>query len=221
VPAITGIFNEIIDGELEIGSVDVALCGYGSQVPRVPGSSMLARVTQNVPVDASGEVSFEVEGNDVIAPAGTYYTITVKNSNGDIVQVNAYLFLAGTDYDLDDAQPFDPAQPPPILPPLIIPQLGIYPWASTIDFNGSKFTAWWTTLAGDTVYQIEAGTLSPGNLYTIITSQDGTGGHAVTWATNIHNATPVDSRANGTVIQTFVATDANTLYAIGAGTYNP
>src|SRR5678816_4473220 len=104
MPTVTGTLETILDNEaLPLGKVEVALCGYGSRVPRMNAQALAARITDDdVDVDSSGAFTFNVIGNDQIVPAGTYYTVTIKDDNGDIVQVNAYRFLSTPPtYDLN------------------------------------------------------------------------------------------------------------------------
>jgi len=59
----------------------------------------------------------------------------------------------------------------------------------------------------------------PGNLYTFIIQQNGTGGFTFAWPANVHNAVMVDPTASGGTIQTFVADESGDLWPIGPGTY--
>jgi hypothetical protein len=212
---ITATLASITGEDQEPGSIDVALCNYGSRVPVVPGTAVFDSTTvQNIPANESGVVTFDVPGNNVIQPPGTYYVITVRDANGDIVQVNAYRFADGTDYDLSDTDPVDPNAPPPPLPPTNA--LDVIPWDDPV-FDGSVFTAWQLTLLGDTIGSVFQN-LVDGNLYTTILIQDSVGGHSFEWPANVLNAMPVDQDANSISIQTFVAISGS-LYSIAAGTY--
>jgi hypothetical protein len=202
----------------EQGTVEIALCGYGPMTPRVAGEALFGRVTSiDAPVNAQGGWSVFLYSNRLIEPAGTYYTITTRDENGDIVQVEAYYLQAGS-WDLSNLQPYDPGQAPPPLPPLIVSQLLVVPYAPNPVFDGSQHTAFLITLAGD-VTQAAILNMSPGNLYTFIRLQDGTGGHAFVWPSNVYGATPISIDPNTYTTQTFVALDDGSLLAIGAGTY--
>lgn len=220
MPTVTGTLETILGSEAVDGTVQVALCGYGSRVPRMNAQALAARITDsNVDINEDGTFQFSVIGNDEIAPDATYYTVTVKDDNGDIVQVNAYRFLSiQQTYDLNLIDPYDPNQPPPPLPPLILDLLQIVPWSDPV-FDGSDYTSWQLTMTGDTTGAVVQNVVD-GNLYTFILIQDATGGHSFEWPANVFNATPVNRAPNGTTIQTFVALD-DTLYPIGAGTYFP
>ena len=200
------------------GTLDVALCGYGSQVPRVPGYALMGRLTeQNITVDADGNFTFTVSGNDEIIPQGTYYTVTVRNGNGDIAQVNAYQFIGDATYDLSIAAPYDPNQPPPPLPPLITNQLQIVNFSATPDFDGADYTAFRLVLSGDVTSSTITGNLS-GNLYTFITIQDATGGHKFVYPPQVYNGALIDTEPGAITVQTFVMSQSN-LFAIGPATY--
>lgn len=219
MPTITGTLQTILNDDASTGSIEVALCGYGSQVPRINGQALAARVTDDsVDIQDDGTFEFDCAGNDEIMPDGTYYTVTVKNDNGDIVQVNAYQFLSTTgDYDLDVSEPFDPSQtPPPSVPPLVLDLLDDVPYDPAAVFSGDAFTAWQITLVGDCTPSFT--NLVEGNLYTVVILQDGTGGHAFAWPANVHNPTQVDPVADSITIQTFIAMSGS-LYAIAPGTY--
>jgi hypothetical protein len=208
----------------EIGGLDVALCNYGSMTPRVGGEAIFARVSvsASVVVDSEGDFNVWLYSNQLIEPAGTYYTITFRDSNGDAVQTEAYIFLPGA-WNLANMQPYDPGQQPPPLPPLIIPQLDIVPFNPDAVFDGTNFTAFQMTLTGDAPGPSVSNIL-PGNLYTFIIRQDTVGGHFFAWPTGaapsgVKNGSPIDQTPNALTVQTFVADDTTMLYAIGPATY--
>ena len=230
---VTGRVGPPVDFPLPGGTpvdatLDVALCGYGSQVPRVPGYALMGRLTeQNITVDEDGNFTFTVAGNDEVVPAGTYYTVTVRDANGDIAQVNAYQFIGGITYDLSIAQPYDPNQPPPPLPPLITNMLLIVPWSNTAVFDGSTYTTWFIELAGDTLAP-SLQNLVPGNLYTFIIKQDDAGNHLYYWQSpsptdpgHAYNGAAINMEPDSMTIQTFVCDAAYNLYAIAGATYYP
>ena len=205
----------------ELGFVEIALCGYGAQIPRVPSEAVFARVTSDWPVNKNvpdnGTFTAYLFSNPLIEPQGTYYTVTIKDSNGDTVQVNAYQFPTAGDFDLDTLIPYDPGQPPPPLPPLVIPQLQIVAPSANPVFDGTKFTAFQITLTGDAQAVIQ--NMIPGTLYTFIIMQDGAGNHRLGFPSSTRNTAPLNIQPNSTTTQTFVAIDGNVLYAIGGGTW--
>lgn len=204
----------------EFGSLDVALCGYGSYVPEIEGAK-ISLITQSVtmqpPTDANpGKFEILLYSNPLITPAGTYYTFTVKDANGDIVQCEAYAILSSGQYDITQLTPFDPTQPPAPLPPQILNLLLVVPYDPNAQFPGDQFTSWQITLAGDCSPTFV--NLVNGNLYTIIILQDGAGHHAFNWPSNVHNASSIYQIPNGRTVQTFVAVDS-VLYPIGVATW--
>ena len=215
-----------ISGVIDTTStLDFALCGYGSQIPRAIGSDDSVGTFSDATIDGvQGEAPFfsiQLIGNDLIAPAGTYYTVTIRNENGDILQVNAYRFLDGHTYDLDYTDPYDPNQPPPPLPPLLSDNLEITDGV----FDGGEKTTWKITLTEDMIVGALLNIL-PGNLYTFIIVQDAVGGHFFLWPSgpppaNLFNGPYVNEDPNATTIQTFVADENSQLYPIGPATYYP
>lgn len=93
----------------------IALCNYGSNLPRVSGAGIIGEVSSwfvDIPYFGT-EDSIELWGNDQITPAGTYYTVSVLDTNKNVVQTQIYVFDAGT-YDLSSATPVNPPNPPGI-----------------------------------------------------------------------------------------------------------
>lgn len=219
---VTGTMASAANSAQVQGTVDVMLCGYGSRVPRVNGFALVARLTeQSIQADTDGNFEIQLAGNDEIVPDGTYYTITIRDENGDIAQVNAYRFLSTTPtYDLNLIDPYDPNQPPPPLPPLITDMLVILPAAPGMEFDCSASLSYQTTLTEDVTAPVFSNAAS-GQLYTFIILQDGTGGWKFIWPANVRNAASVDPAPNSTTIQTFIGDDFGNLSAISAGTYYP
>ena len=208
----------VFQDAFEDGKVEFALCGYGSQLPRVQGTALLARVTTKpIPVDETGRFEANLYGNDVIVPAGTFYTLTVMDDNGSVVQCSAYQITGTGSMDMSWAVPYDPNQPPPPLPPLITNLLLVVPWSETPEFPGDVFTTFRITLAGDVTSSTAPDTVQ-GNLYTFIIQQDATGNHAFPWPANFLNASPINPNPNGLTVQTFVM-DTENLIAISAATW--
>ena len=223
-----GKLNNIVSltqgqSQTNIGSVTVALAGYGSQIPRVTSEANFSRVSDAITVIGNvtdnGTFAVYLYNNTLIHPDGTYYTFTVANENGDITQVNAFRFTTAGEFDLDGLTPYDPNQPPPPLPPLITNLLLIIAAADNMAFPGGTYTAFKTTLPGDVTNPSIVG-MVPGNLYTFIIVQDGTGGHKMVWPANVHNAARVMPNANSTTVQTFIADENGALWSIGPATWS-
>lgn len=85
--------------------IAVALCGYGPFLPRVSGTSLLARVGPIYVESANGNFTIELWGNDVITPPGTYYTVSLIDGQGNVVQTAAYQFTGTGSFDLSSFAP--------------------------------------------------------------------------------------------------------------------
>lgn len=106
----------------EIGSVAqpawvrVALCGFGSQLPRIPGTALIGKVSSWF-IDISypgAQITFDLWGNDQITPSGTFYMIEILDTNRNVVQCNLYqLTGTGGTVDLSSLTPIPPPTPPP------------------------------------------------------------------------------------------------------------
>jgi hypothetical protein len=77
----------------------IVLCGYGQTLPKIAGTSMIAKITNKVAATA-GTVSTLLWGNDVITPAGTYYSISVLDDKSNVVQAGIYQFTGSGTKDL-------------------------------------------------------------------------------------------------------------------------
>jgi hypothetical protein len=214
-----------IDPEQPNGTVKFTLCGYGGQFPRGIGEgadvgSICEVESEEVAGDEGGSFSVQLVGNDVIDPPGTYYAVTIKNANGDIVQCNAYMFLESHgNYDLDFEKPFDPTLPPSPLPPLIYNQLLIIPPSATPNFPGDQYTAWGLSMTMDVTSSTISGVVQ-GNLYTFIITQGGGGSWKFKWPNNVLDPMPVNPKSGGLTVQTFVAiANGGPLFPISAGTW--
>jgi hypothetical protein len=212
------------DADADPGAtVDIMLCGYGSRAPVARGTgseaaSFYTAESLSIGVTLPGNAfTVTLTGNDLIVPAGTYYTVTFRDPNGDILQCNAYLFLGGNDYDLTNTDPFDPTQPLPPLPPLIINQLQSAANAAAFDFDGSTYLSFKATLNQNATIQVA--NPQPGNLYTVIIVQDGVGGHTVGWNAQFINSTAINLAPNGMTVQTFICDDAGNLDSISGATW--
>lgn len=205
----------------EFGKIEVALCGYGSFIPRVPGEAHLVLLTQVELAQSGagdpnqGAYEFTLYSNGLIQPPGTYYTFTLRDANGDIAQINAYQLEPG-EYDFTTLIPFNPNSPPAPLPQPLTDFLLVVPYSETPVFPGDTYPSWMITLWGDASATFT--NLVDGNLYTIIIAQDAGGNHQFDWPDNVFNTTAINLDPNSMTIQTFVAISGE-LYPIGAGTF--
>ena len=105
-------------GAEQSGTLVVQLCNFGSQIPRVSGTALIAQ-TSPLPIQiTAGAYNFKLWGNDVITPSDTFYTIRAVDANGNTVQINAYQFTGTETIDLSSANPYNPPPYPTYLPPM-------------------------------------------------------------------------------------------------------
>lgn len=119
-PGITLDFTLLDYQGNELGSADqpawlrIALCNFGSQLPRVIGAGLIGLVSSwfvDIPyIGAPGSIM--LWGNDQITPAGTYYMVAVLDPNKNVVQCNLYQWNGTQTIDLSGASPFNPPNPP-------------------------------------------------------------------------------------------------------------
>ena len=86
----------------------IALCGYGPYLPKIAGTSMLARVGPIYLESTNGSFSTPLWGNDVITPSGTYYTVALLDGQGNVVQCAAYTLTGSGTQDLSGILPTIP-----------------------------------------------------------------------------------------------------------------
>jgi hypothetical protein len=157
---IIATMNDLVGAIQPNSTLTVQLCGYGSQVPRIPGTSMIAKTSpQAFTAGATGIVTMALWSNDVITPANTYYTFTVTDDAGNVVQLNAYQFLGPGTYDLSSIALFNPA-PPAII--ALNPVLTNPPGAVLQIINGSL------TIVGNLV--VTGSINGGGGIYTVAPS---------------------------------------------------
>lgn len=89
----------------------ICLCGYGPQLPRIVGTTMLAKVGPTNFFSSGSAISTLIWGNDVITPAGTYYSIEILDGNDNVVQCGTYILTGGGTQDLSNLQPVIPPVP--------------------------------------------------------------------------------------------------------------
>jgi hypothetical protein len=122
------------------GFLRVTLCGFGPQIPAIPGTCVLADagVPQIVgPQEGSTAIALRLWGNDQIEPVNTFYEVAVLDENENVIQSGMYVFTGTTAYDLSSA-----AQ---ILPPFnlgfLLYQMKYLPCAGSLVGGNRIFTA--------------------------------------------------------------------------------
>lgn len=86
----------------------LALCGFGLTLPRIVGTALLAKIGPYALLDTGAGISAQLWGNDQIDPADTYYTLTVVDGDGNVVQCGMYRFTGTGTIDLSNAVQITP-----------------------------------------------------------------------------------------------------------------
>lgn len=208
----------------EIGSaanpayVRIALCSYGALLPRIAGTSMIAKVGPTDIPYVGTPLVVTLFGNDQITPLGiTYYSIALLDDKKNVLQSGAYIFNGTSSLDLSTQTPVFPSLPPNI-------QGGdvLVPFSGSPNFNCGQVRGPVTfelTLVADVTSSTVSNTF-PGQIVIFSIRQDGVGSHGFVWATNVKNAGIVDGGVNVITTQAFVADRAGNLYPLGPQTYS-
>lgn len=225
VPGIT-LNIELLDfSGNEVGSVGdpayvrVALCGFGPYLPRVAGTAMIGLVASwpgDIPYTGA-PISVPLWGNDVITPVGTYYAISILDSNKNVIQTGAYVFTGIGTYNLNSISPTFPSYLASVMGSLVTVPYSATPTFDTTLVDGPLVFD--LTLTGDVTAPILV-TPFAGQLVTFVISQDATGSHAFVWPSNVNNPGVINPAANSVTTQTFIARSNGQLYPIGPQTYS-
>jgi hypothetical protein len=85
---VSGTLQTLCSGHIAQGTVIFQLSNFGSNLPRVLGTSILPGTQFSAMTDQTGNFSINLWGNDNIDPAGTLYLVTfrdyLKNEIGPI-----------------------------------------------------------------------------------------------------------------------------------------
>lgn len=113
----------------------ITLCGYGLTLPQIAGTSTIAKKKQTLYAPSGTQVMVLLWGNDVITPLNqTFYSITVLDGEGNVVQTGNYRFTGTQAIDLSDATQIFPVVPPaPGGIPVITNPQGTFPVVQEID----------------------------------------------------------------------------------------
>jgi hypothetical protein len=82
----------------------IVLCGAGLALPSIAGTSTIAQRKYEVLATSGSAVSQLLWGNDQISPAGTWYSITLVDGFGNVLQTGDY-WLTGSGGDLSSLLP--------------------------------------------------------------------------------------------------------------------
>jgi len=197
--------------------VRVALCNYGTFLPRVAGTTMIARVgPYDIPYPGA-PLALALWGNDVITPAGTYYTISILDAQKNVLQTAAYVFNGTISADLSTISPTFPAYSPTIIGDEVF-----IPFSATPQFTCnllSDLILFNLVLTGNVT---SSTCLAPqaGQIVVFQIQQDATGGRSFTWPTNVKNPGIINPAANSTTVQAFIADATGNLFPLGPQTWN-
>ena len=84
--------------------VQFTLQNYGSNIPRVIGSSVIANPVTTFKPNGSGVFSGTIQPNDNLNPSGTYYRVCIFYQGNQFRCAN-YLLITGASFDLSTAAP--------------------------------------------------------------------------------------------------------------------
>lgn len=123
----------------------ITLCGYGQNFPRIIGTSLIAKVgpqeytltngstaAWTTPEGSSGGPGIPIWGNDVIDPAGTFYSVAVVDQKKNIVQCGVYEFSGSGTIDLSNAAQIIPGPGGGTTPPLQFLTMDLFAISSTV-----------------------------------------------------------------------------------------
>lgn len=116
---IKGYLQDFLGNADPGGSMNIVLCNYGANMPKVANIGLLVETQITVNANpADGSFRFPIWGNDVITPGPnqTFYQIQFKNKQGGVVQTAIYQFAgSASEQDLS------------VLAPLISIPIAVFP----------------------------------------------------------------------------------------------
>jgi hypothetical protein len=188
----------------------ITLAGYGQVLPRIIGTSMLARVGPTYLTSSTGSFSTLLYGNDVISPGGTYYAIEILDEDGNVVQSDGYEITGSGTQDLSDLNPIlNPGSSTPsgyILVPSLSGALAISAggWTGPLTID--------ITLTGNATLSLSG--FTKGQLIQFIMRQNGVGGWSVTWPSSVKNPSEVNAAINSVSTQQMIVDYLLNLYPV-------
>lgn len=200
--------------------VEIALCNFGAILPRILGTALLAKVgpaTQKIPYVGVTLTGLKLWGNDVITPAGTYYTITILDSDENILQSGAYVFTGTVTDDLSNRAQIFPSATSSVMGSEVTLQATAMPSFDCRLVNGP--VEFYLVLTQN----VTSSTLLPnfaGQLVIFRLQQDATGGWTFVWPVNVQNPGVIDPDINAVTSQLFYVASNGYLYPLGPQTYS-
>lgn len=102
---INATLNSIAGAAADAGArLRISLCGFGRDQPTIAGTAVLAQ-TEITKLFSGAALAFNVYGNDIISPAGTFYCIRTEDANGNTIAAVDYIFTGAGPIDLAAALP--------------------------------------------------------------------------------------------------------------------
>jgi hypothetical protein len=199
--------------------VEIALANYGPTLPRILGTSMLAKVgpgSQKIPYEGA-PINVTLWGNDVITPAGTYYVITILDDQGNILQSGAYEFTGTLSADLSTLAQIFPSATSSVMGSEVTLQATATPSFNCGLVNGP--VEFYLVLT-ENVTSSTLLTNFAGQIVMFRLQQNATGGWTFAWPPNVKNPGTVDSAPNSVTSQAFYVAGNGNAYPLGPQTYS-
>lgn len=117
---LTATLQDFTGIPVQNGQLIITLCGFGLTIPKIIGTSLLAKVGPVAYTLLNGVTSPNISlwGNDVITPPGTFYTLAVVDNKQNVVQCNMYQFTGSGLIDLSVVPPIIPSPGGTVVPNL-------------------------------------------------------------------------------------------------------
>jgi hypothetical protein len=198
----------------------ITLCGFYQTVPKITGTSMLAKIGPIRYLAADGVFSIPLWANDQITPIDTYYCIEIQDDKGNIPQAGMYQFTGSGTIDLSNAVQLD-LQPTPVYPPLSAATYTIISYASSVSFpaTSAQVQTFDITLTGNVTSSSASGFVE-GQVVIFLIRQDATGGWTFAWPSQFQNPPTVDPAASSVTAAVFVVDQALNFYPLSGGTWS-
>jgi hypothetical protein len=133
--AITGKVQDLGAAAASNSYVEFQLKNFGSNIPRVSGTSILGQVKKRFNPDSNGDVSGSLYSNSAITPAGTYYRMC-SFDRGRRIRCNDYT-VSGATFNISSATPITSTPVTAVTPTQI--------HRSHVHTQGSAATTWTIT----------------------------------------------------------------------------
>jgi hypothetical protein len=194
-------------------AVQIALANSGATLPRIAGTTMLAKVFQRISY-VGAPIVVTLWGNDVITPVGTYYVITIYDDQENVLQTGAYVFSGTLAADLSTLPQSFPSATSSVVGSEVDVIFSATPTFDCTQVNGP--VEFFIILTAN----VTSSTLLPnfaGQIVTFRIKQDATGGRTFVWPTNVKNPPSIGLAPNQVTNQAFVMGSDGNAYPISSG----